>query len=122
MLPTPDLLTPTRLYVNLILELHEKIGLNGVANITGGGLQENISRIVPKDLHARVDVDTWQIPEIFRRIQKAADMDDAELRRVFNCGVGMVVIINDSNVELLYDTLNKHKINAWTIGTIVDID
>jgi phosphoribosylformylglycinamidine cyclo-ligase len=69
-----------------------------------------------------VDVDTWQIPEIFRRIQKAADMDDAELMRVFNCGVGMVVIINDSNVELLYDTLTKHKINAWTIGTIVDID
>ena len=122
LLPTPDLLTPTKLYVNLILELHEKIGLNGVANITGGGLQENISRIVPKDLHARVDVDTWQIPEIFRRIQKAADIDDAELRRVFNCGVGMTVIINDSNVELLYDTLNKHKINAWTIGTIVDID
>ena len=49
-------------------------------------------------------------------------MDDAELRRVFNCGVGMAVIINDSNVELLYDTLTKHKINAWTIGTIVDID
>ena len=119
---TEDLLTPTRLYVNPILELHEKIGLNGVANITGGGLQENIPRIVPKHLHARIDVDTWQIPEIFRRIQKAADIDDAELLRVFNCGIGMTIILNESNVEYAYQILSSHNINAWTIGTIVEVD
>jgi len=122
LLPTPDVLTPTRLYVNPILELHEKIGLNGVANITGGGLQENIPRIVPKHLHARIDVDTWQIPEIFRRIQKAADIDDAELLRVFNCGIGMTIILNENNVEYAYQILSSHNINAWTIGTIVEVD
>ena len=119
---TEDLLTPTRLYVNPILELHEKIGLNGVANITGGGLQENIPRIVPKHLHARIDVDTWQIPEIFRRIQNAADIDDAELLRVFNCGIGMTIILNESNVEYAYQILARHNVNAWTIGTIVEVD
>lgn len=122
LLPTPDLLTPTRLYVNPILELHEKIGLNGIANITGGGLQENIPRIVPKHLHARIDVDTWQVPEIFRRIQKAADIDDAELLRVFNCGIGMTIILNESNVEYAYQILSSYNINAWTIGTIVEVD
>lgn len=122
LLPTPDLLTPTRLYVTPILELHEKIGLNGIANITGGGLQENIPRIVPKHLHARIDVDTWQIPEIFRRIQKAADIDDAELLRVFNCGIGMTIILNESNVEYAYQILSSYNINAWTIGTIVEVD
>lgn len=122
LLPTPDLLTPTRLYVNPILELHEKIGLNGIANITGGGLQENIPRIVPKHLHARIDVDTWQVPEIFRRIQNAADIDDAELLRVFNCGIGMTIILNESNVEYAYQILSSYNINAWTIGTIVEVD
>lgn len=122
LLPTPDLLTPTRLYVNPILELHEKIGLNGIANITGGGLQENIPRIVPKHLHARIDVDTWQVPEIFRRIQNAADIDDAELLRVFNCGIGITIILNESNVEYAYQILARHNVNAWTIGTIVEVD
>jgi phosphoribosylformylglycinamidine cyclo-ligase len=122
LLPTPDLLTPTRLYVNPILELHEKIGLNGIANITGGGLQENIPRIVPKHLHARIDVDTWQVPEIFRRIQNAADIDDAELLRVFNCGIGITIILNESNVEYAYQILARHNMNAWTIGTIVEVD
>jgi len=122
LLLTPDLLTPTRLYVKPILELHEKIGLNGVANITGGGIHENINRIIPEGMQINIDTTAWQIPEVFRRIQQAGDITDEELLRVFNCGIGMAIILADSNADDAQEILSRHNIQTWSIGTVEQVD
>ncbi|MEK9728141.1 MAG: phosphoribosylformylglycinamidine cyclo-ligase [Candidatus Margulisiibacteriota bacterium] len=106
-----ELLTPTKIYVADVLSLIEQIQVNGIAHITGGGLIENIERILPDNLSVSIQTDKVKIPEIFNKIQNAGGIDESEMWRVFNMGVGMVIISSDplpSNVD------------AYPIGQIIN--
>jgi len=96
----PELLTPTHIYAPMVAKLMEDgVGIFGMAHITGGGLQENIDRIIPEGLHANIDWTSWKRPEIYDAIQRGAasnplteDISEEELRRVFNCGIGFALV------------------------------
>lgn len=94
-----ELLTPTVIYVRTVMELHEKVGLKGLVHITGGGMTENIPRVIPKGLGVNIRTDAWTVPPMFQWIQKAGGVSDAEMRRTFNMGVGLVVVVDPSKVD-----------------------
>jgi phosphoribosylformylglycinamidine cyclo-ligase len=87
------LLEPTRIYVRLLLPLIQRGLIKGLAHITGGGLLENIPRVLAEGCHAFVNTDSWQLPPIFTQLQAGGRIDPQELARTFNCGIGMVLII-----------------------------
>ena len=86
----PELLTPTTIYAKQIYKLMDEIPIVGMAHITGGGLEENVSRVTP---NAQIDWSSWERPEIFNKIQQAGEIEEDEMRRVFNCGIGFVLIV-----------------------------
>ena len=90
---TPELLTPTTIYAKQIESLLDEIPIVGMAHITGGGLVENISRIIPDGLKVNIDWNSWERPNIFNTIQQAGEVEEQEMRRVFNCGIGYVLIV-----------------------------
>ena len=90
---TPELLTPTTIYARQIEILLEEYPIVGMAHITGGGLEENISRVIPKGLKAHIDWTSWERPEIFNKIKQSGDIEEEEMRRVFNMGIGYVLIV-----------------------------
>ncbi len=90
---TPELLTPTTIYAKQIESLLDEIPIVGMAHITGGGLVENISRIIPDGLKVNIDWNSWERPKIFNTIQQAGEVEEQEMRRVFNCGIGYVLIV-----------------------------
>jgi phosphoribosylformylglycinamidine cyclo-ligase len=87
-------MAPTRIYVKSMLALMSKITVKGMAHITGGGLVENVPRVLPENTQAVLHRDAWQLPKLFQWLQKEGGVEDAEMHRVFNCGIGMVVILN----------------------------
>ena len=89
----PELLTPTTIYAKQVEELLDEIPIVGMAHITGGGLEENTNRIMPEGLKAQIDWGTWERPDVFNKIQQAGEIGEYEMRRVFNCGIGYVLII-----------------------------
>jgi len=90
---TPELLTPTTIYARQIEVLLQEYPIVGMAHITGGGLEENVSRVIPKGLKANIDWTSWERPEIFNKIKQSGDIEEEEMRRVFNCGIGYVLIL-----------------------------
>lgn len=110
------LLTPTILYSPLILSLRKTFHIKGIAHITGGGFWDNIPRILPNYIEASIKKDSWTIPPLFRFFQKYGEIDDRELLRVFNCGVGLVIVAAQNEVEDILDTINSHNMEAQIIG------
>ena len=90
---TPELLTPTTIYARQIEILLEEYPIVGMAHITGGGLEENVSRVIPKGLKAHIDWTSWERPEIFNKIKQSGEIEEEEMRRVFNMGIGYVLIV-----------------------------
>ncbi len=90
---TPELITPTTIYAKQIDELLDEIPIVGMAHITGGGLEENINRIIPEGLTARIDYNSWNLPEIFSKVMLAGEIPEEEMKRVFNMGIGYVLIV-----------------------------
>jgi len=90
---TTELLMPTQIYAKRIAELMDNIPILGMAHITGGGLVENVPRCLPEGLKANIDYTSWERPEIFNKIQQAGEIEEDEMRRVFNCGIGFVLIV-----------------------------
>jgi phosphoribosylaminoimidazole synthetase len=88
------LLTPTRIYVRSLLPLVQQGRIKGLAHITGGGIVENIPRVLPDNCHAIVDSETWDLPPIFAMLQQGGRIEPGELARTFNCGIGMAVIVD----------------------------
>lgn len=76
-----------------------QVGLKGLVHITGGGMTENIPRVIPKGLGVQIDPNSWELPAMFKWIQHTGNISEAEMRRTFNCGVGMVVVIDPNQVE-----------------------
>jgi phosphoribosylformylglycinamidine cyclo-ligase len=112
------LLEPTRIYVKPVLATMAKVGIKGLAHITGGGLTENIPRVLPENVCAQLDASRWQRPTIFDWLQKQGQIEEAEMQRTFNCGIGMVVIVAKSEAKAAIDTLASQGVEAFEIGTI----
>ncbi len=112
------LLMPTRIYVKPLLALMRDLPVKGMAHITGGGLIENVPRILPAGTQARLERARWQRPPIFEWLQHAGNVAEAEMHRVFNCGIGMVVGVARDHVDRALLLLNAAGADARTIGTI----
>ncbi len=113
------LLTPTRIYVKPVLELIDALPVKGLAHITGGGITENVPRILRGDLDAEVDTSTWQPGPVFDWLAEHGNIETAEMRRTFNCGVGMIAVVQEDDVDAAVRVLTDHGEQAWQIGRIV---
>ena len=114
------LLTPTRIYVKSILALMQVVTVKGVAHITGGGITENLPRIIDDSLHAEIDLRSWSQGDVFDWLQEHGNIETAEMRRTFNCGVGMIVAVAADEADATIDTLLANGEDAWRIGRIAD--
>ena len=112
------LLEPTQIYVKQLLALHEKIEIHALAHITGGGLLENIPRVMPDNTQAKIDANSWTTPAIFDWLQTNGNINDEEMYRTFNCGIGMVVVVDNSDVDTTIKVLKDQGIETHIIGTI----
>ena len=112
------LLTPTRLYVRSLLALKDSINIHGLAHITGGGLLENLPRVMPPDTVAHVNETSWQWPKIFDWLQEQGNIDTQEMYRTFNCGIGMCAIVAPDDVEQAIKILSENGEQARVIGVI----
>ncbi|GAB3375851.1 phosphoribosylformylglycinamidine cyclo-ligase [Spongiibacter taiwanensis] len=112
------LLAPTRIYVKQILRLIKQYQINALAHITGGGLIENIPRVLPRNTKAVIDVTSWQRPAIFDWLQQQGNIEDIEMFRTFNCGIGMVVAVPESEASDIVDMLRQQGEEAVVIGHI----
>ena len=112
------LLAPTRIYVKPVLALMQDVSVKGLAHITGGGITENIPRVLPEGLNAEIDTSTWEQGPVFDFLQEHGNIETAEMRRTFNCGVGMVVIVKAADAAKAIDTLNANGESAWQIGRV----
>ncbi|MGB1271468.1 MAG: phosphoribosylformylglycinamidine cyclo-ligase [Endozoicomonas sp.] len=112
------LMAPTRIYVKSLLQLRKEIPIHAMAHITGGGLPENLPRVIPKGCRAVIDTASWEIPAVFRFLQEAGNIDPFELYRTFNCGVGMVLCIPEQANEQALKHLDELGEEAFVMGHI----
>jgi phosphoribosylformylglycinamidine cyclo-ligase len=112
------LLTPTRIYVRSILNLLKDFSIKGIAHITGGGLLENVPRVLPKGCQAHIYTQNWEQPELFTILQQAGNVARDEMYRTFNMGIGMVLAVSDNQAEEIIYRLKGLGENAWIIGDI----
>ena len=118
----PELLNPTRIYAPVVKRLLAEIDeVYGMAHITGGGIPENLPRCLPEGLKAHVDWNAWSVPEIFMEIQRAGNVDELEMRRVFNLGIGYCVVVPANRVEFTMSIIKDEGIDCWEIGEVYAI-
>ena len=115
-----SLIEPTKIYVKSILSLIQNLSVHAISHITGGGLLENIPRVLPKHLAANLDQNSWELPQIFKWLQSEGNIDTMEMYRVLNCGVGMVVIVPKALSDEAIKILKSCGENAWLIGEVID--
>jgi phosphoribosylformylglycinamidine cyclo-ligase len=113
------LLAPTRIYVKPVLAALAGLEVKGLAHITGGGLLENIPRVLPERTAARLERDAWPRPAIFDWLQKQGGVEEHEMQRTFNCGLGMVVVVPAAESTKAVDLFARHGVDAWRVGEIV---
>jgi phosphoribosylformylglycinamidine cyclo-ligase len=113
------LLTPTRIYVKQILNLMQHISIKSLAHITGGGLIENLPRVIPKDLSVIINTDTWNLPPIFAWLSEQGKINSDEMFKTFNCGIGLVLCVERNNADKTINYLNDNGETAWVIGSII---
>ena len=112
------LLAPTRIYVKPVLNIIKQFQVNALAHITGGGLLENIPRVLPRNTRAVIDSDSWQRPAIFDWLQEQGNVEAREMYRTFNCGIGMVMAVSAEQADSIVDMLHQHDETAMVIGRI----
>ena len=116
------LLAPTRIYVKSLLSLIKQIDVHALAHITGGGLTENLPRVLPDHTQAIIDLNAWPQPDIFAWLQKNGQIEQTEMLRTFNCGIGMVVVLPQTQLDAAQKLLVQEGIESWPIGTIIRSD
>ncbi len=114
------LLTPTRIYVKPLLELMQHLPVKGMAHITGGGLLENIPRILPDNLCAVLQRTAWDMPPLFKWLQAQGNIAEREMHRTFNCGIGMAIVVSAENVQQAQKQLRTSGEQVWHIGEIME--
>lgn len=112
------LLTPTKIYVKPCLAAIKTGNVKALAHITGGGLVENLPRVLNEGLEANIDYDSWQRPDIFPWLQKLGNVSDDEMHRTFNCGIGMVLVVAPKHVEEIQEILEKSGEKSYIIGSL----
>jgi phosphoribosylformylglycinamidine cyclo-ligase len=112
------LLAPTRIYVKSLLDLMQQVEVHGLAHITGGGLPENLPRVLPIDVDAILDLDSWQYPPVFRWLQEQGNVEESEMLRTFNCGIGMVVCVSGDDADKAVSILEAAGETVYRIGRI----
>ena len=116
----PELLTPTTIYAPVVNRLlKEGDWIYGMAHITGGGIPENLPRCLPEGLKVDVDYNAWPLPDIFKKIQLEGNVDEDEMKRVFNLGIGYCVVVPDNRSELTMDIIRDEGLECWTIGEVM---
>jgi phosphoribosylformylglycinamidine cyclo-ligase len=115
----PELLTPTTIYAPVVKRLLQEFDdIYGMAHITGGGIPENLPRCLPKGLKVDVDYNAWSVPEIFKKIQLKGNVEESEMRRVFNLGIGYCVVVPDNIKYYVMDFIRQEGIDCWEIGEV----
>ncbi len=117
-----QLLAPTRIYVKPLLELMKQLPIHALAHITGGGLTENLPRVLPSNTTAEIDNSSWQWPAVFNWLQQQGNVEESEMIRTFNCGVGMVVVVSAERADRAIEVLTQQGEQAWRIGRILASD
>jgi phosphoribosylformylglycinamidine cyclo-ligase len=112
------LMAPTRIYVKPLLALMEHVEIKGMVHITGGGLVENVPRVLGEKLTAVLDSGSWTMPPLFAWLQRHGGVADAEMHRVFNCGIGMIVIVSEENADNAIGRLRAAGETVFRIGTV----
>lgn len=112
------LLTPTRIYVKSLLAVSRRGLVKGMAHITGGGLLENIPRMLPKTLAAELDAKTWPVPAVFKWLKAAGNMEHSEFARTFNTGLGMVLVVNQQDVRTVTQRLQEFGEEVFVVGKL----
>ena len=113
------LIAPTRVYVKNLLALSNACQINAIAHITGGGLVENVPRVLPDHLSARIDLSSWQLTPVFTWLQQAGNVEQLEMLRTFNCGVGMVLAVDAEQERHCLERLDALGETAWVIGDVI---
>ncbi|KAK0579068.1 hypothetical protein LWI29_020393 [Acer saccharum] len=113
------LMAPTVIYVKQVLDIISKGGVKGIAHITGGGFTDNIPRVFPKGLGAVIDNDSWEIPPVFKWMQQAGRIEDGEMMRTFNMGIGMVLVVSQEASQRILDEQHG-SYTAYRIGEVVN--
>ena len=117
--PLADLIiAPTRIYVKPVLALLKAVTVKGMAHITGGGIVENVPRVLAENLTADLERKAWPVTDLFAWLQKSGNVPDDEMLRVFNCGIGLVLIVNASDADRAMKLLAESGESVWRIGTI----
>lgn len=114
------LLAPTRIYVKSLLNLIEKFPVDGLAHITGGGISENIIRSIPDNLGVEIDLSSWPLPPVFEWLQTRGGIDEKEMLRTFNCGIGMVILVSEETADELCRALADEKEPVHRLGRVIE--
>jgi phosphoribosylformylglycinamidine cyclo-ligase len=117
-----ELLKPSVIYAPAVLALRREVDLRGVVHVTGGGLPGNVGRVLPSHLDAELDRRSWEAPPIFGELQRLGNVDDDEMARVFNLGLGMVVVVPPGDVFKTLDVLRTHGHHAAEVGRVLSGD
>jgi phosphoribosylformylglycinamidine cyclo-ligase len=112
------LLAPTRIYVKPLLQLMEQIEIHALAHITGGGLPDNLPRVLPNGCKAVIERGSWQLPAVFHWLQQQGNVAETEMLRTFNCGVGMVLCVGEADAQTALHQLQAAGEEPWRLGRI----
>ena len=115
----PELLNPTTIYAPLVANLLEDFPIMGMANITGGGIPENLPRCLPDGCEARVNYDSWPMPELFSKIMLAGEIPPEEMKNVFNLGIGYCLVVPENVATDVQLRIHGHGLQSWVIGDII---
>jgi len=113
------LIAPTTIYVKPLLKLFQEVQVKALSHITGGGLLENLPRVLPDNCSAEISTTSWQWPEVFRWLQGRGGVAEQEMYRTFNCGVGMVLCVAPAEQQAAITLLAGEGLEAWPVGSVV---
>lgn len=116
------LLTPTKIYVKPVMKLIKEINVKGLVHITGGGFYENVPRILPGNVTAAIQLGTWEIPQLFKMIQEKGKIDEGEMYKTFNMGIGMMAVVRAQDAEGALEIIRGQGESAEIIGQIIEGD
>ena len=114
------LLAPTAIYNQPLLALQKTVGIKAMAHITGGGILENLPRVLPEGVGARVHRDSWSLPPVFEWLQTGGNIEELEMMRTFNCGVGMILVVAAEHAAETLSQLDALGLSGWALGEISD--
>lgn len=113
------LLTPTRIYVKSLLKLIDTVPVHALAHITGGGITENLPRVLPEGINAKINLSSWEMPEVFTWLQEQGNITQADMLTTFNCGIGMIVCVDAENEMEAIRTLQQQGEEVFSIGELI---